>query len=180
MNKSVVAITISLLAVLAVAAFVLTAREPQQGKAAGVSPTAHFDQSAAIEDRIRALEAAVAEERNARQLLEDELQNLYAEIDQLNGEKDAARVRDEQLVAANRVDNSQIQETRQQRAERATQRQVTRLVNAGSLFLGFILWPVVAIWAHMKPVQGDAAKLAAIEERLASLEASTSDRESTS
>jgi C-terminal processing protease CtpA/Prc len=131
MNKSVVAITISLLAGLAVAAFVLTAGEPQPGMAAGVSPTAHFDQSAAIEDRIRALEAAVAEERNARQLLEDELQNLYTEIDQLNGEKDAARVRDEQLVAANRADNSQIQETQQQRAERASQRQVTRLVNAG-------------------------------------------------
>ena len=108
MNKGVVAITISLVAGLAVAAYVLTAGAPQPGIAAGESPATYFDQSAAIEDRIRALEAAVAEERNARQLLEDELQNLYAEIDQLNGERDADRARDEQLLAANRADNSRV------------------------------------------------------------------------
>jgi hypothetical protein len=48
-----------------------------------------------------------------------------------------------------------------------------------TLFLGFVLWPLVAIWAHMKPVPGDlrtpgdisGKKLAALEERLARLEA---------
>lgn len=58
-----------------------------------------------------------------------------------------------------------------------------------TLFLGFVLWPLVAIWAHMKPVPGDARtsgddpgkKLAALEERLARLEADkrAGDREGT-
>jgi uncharacterized membrane protein len=47
-----------------------------------------------------------------------------------------------------------------------------------TLFLGFILWPLVAIWAHMKPMPANAGssderlgeKLAALEARLARLE----------
>lgn len=48
-----------------------------------------------------------------------------------------------------------------------------------TLFLGFVLWPVVAIWAYTKPV-GDSAKLAEIEKRLAALEAGTADAVATS
>jgi hypothetical protein len=48
-----------------------------------------------------------------------------------------------------------------------------------TLFLGFVLWPLVVIWAYMKPVQGGVGapgdehekKLAALEARLAHLEA---------
>jgi len=47
-----------------------------------------------------------------------------------------------------------------------------------TLFLGFVLWPLVVIWAHMKPVQGGAGasgdglerKFTALESRLAQLE----------
>ena len=47
-----------------------------------------------------------------------------------------------------------------------------------TLLLGFVLWPLVVIWAYMKPVQGGAVapgdglekKLAALQERLAQLE----------
>ena len=48
-----------------------------------------------------------------------------------------------------------------------------------TLFLGFVLWPVVAIWAYTKP-QGKRARLADLEERLAALEASATDEEGTS
>lgn len=59
-----------------------------------------------------------------------------------------------------------------------------------TLFLGFVLWPLVVIWAHMKPVvrgggrapgDGLEKKLAALQERLAQLEttARASDREGT-
>ena len=58
-----------------------------------------------------------------------------------------------------------------------------------TLFLGFVLWPLVAIWAYMKPVQGGVGalgdgiekKLAALEARLAQLEATAraSDGQST-
>lgn len=47
-----------------------------------------------------------------------------------------------------------------------------------TLCLGFVLWPAVAIWAYMKPVQDAAAsgegldkKVDALSERLARLEA---------
>lgn len=59
------------------------ANKPHPAAVNDVDPGHYFDQSAAIEDRILALEHAVAEERNARQLLEEELQALYAEIDAL-------------------------------------------------------------------------------------------------
>ena len=71
MNKNVLAITLGLLAAFAALAIVLFAREPQP---LATGPADYFDQSAATEDRIRALEAAVAQERDARLLLEEELQ----------------------------------------------------------------------------------------------------------
>jgi len=48
-----------------------------------------------------------------------------------------------------------------------------------TLFLGFVLWPVVAIWAYTKPI-GDGAKLAELEKRLAALEEGTTDEGATS
>ncbi len=68
---------------LAAAAYMLNAPQPEPVSGSSVDPADYFDQSAATEERIRALEAAVAEERNARQLLEEELQILYAEIERL-------------------------------------------------------------------------------------------------
>jgi len=53
-----------------------------------------------------------------------------------------------------------------------------------TLFLGFVLWPLIAIWAYTKPAQDGAAlaaglnqKIDALAERLAQLEAAarTSD-----
>lgn len=49
--------------------------------ASGSGPADHFDQSAAIEDRIRALEVAVAEERNARRESELRMDALQAQFD---------------------------------------------------------------------------------------------------
>ena len=87
MNKNVLAIAFGLLAALAALAIVLFAREPQ-APVTTVEPMDYFDQSAATEDRIRALEAAVAEERDARLLLEDELLALYGELDQIRSGSD--------------------------------------------------------------------------------------------
>jgi hypothetical protein len=41
-----------------------------------------------------------------------------------------------------------------------------------TLLLGFVLWPLVVIWAYMKPARGDVSedRLAALEQRLARLE----------
>ncbi len=83
MKKSVVAIVISLVAVSAIAAYTMTAVRVEPPAVTVAGPSDYFDSSAATEERIRALEAAVSEERNARQLLEEDLQLLYFEIEQL-------------------------------------------------------------------------------------------------
>lgn len=74
---------IGLLAGVAVLASVLLLRLPEPERAPLADPAQHFDQTAGTEARIRALEAAVAQERNARMLLEEELQALYAALDEL-------------------------------------------------------------------------------------------------
>jgi len=110
MNKSVIAVGILLLTGMAFATYMFSARQSKPVAASSVDPSAYFDQSAAIDDRIRALEAAVAEERNARQFLEDELQILYAEIEKLSDERSAQEERDEQQVADRREVQERIDE----------------------------------------------------------------------
>lgn len=83
MNKNYLAIAIGVLAGGVALAIVLLAREPAPVSTPAADPALHFDQSAGTEARIRALEVAVAEERNARMLLEEELQVLYAALDDL-------------------------------------------------------------------------------------------------
>jgi C-terminal processing protease CtpA/Prc len=131
MNKGVVAIAIGLLASLAAAAIVLTVRKPAPADVFTGSASEYFDQSAAIDDRIRALEAAVAEERNARQLLEDELQILYAEIGRVSEQQDASTARDEQQVADARELEQQQREILQQRSARIRESRLDRLVESG-------------------------------------------------
>ena len=83
MQKVSIAVGISLVAGFAAAAIVLRATDSGSTTQQSVVPTSHFDATAATEERIRALEAAVSEERQARQLLEDELFVLFAEIERL-------------------------------------------------------------------------------------------------
>ena len=128
MNKSVMAIVISLLVGFAAAAMVLAPREPEQAETPSVDPDDYFDKSAATGDRIAALEAAVAEERNARQLLEEELQILYMEIEQLRDQRQST---EEQRVAAERENRERVQSFRQQRFGTSGDALVSRLVEAG-------------------------------------------------
>ena len=127
MNKIAIAVAVSLLAGLAVGAYLKGSPQPATTVAASVDPDNYFDQSAATETRIRALETAVAEERNARQLLEDELQILYAEIGQLSEERDERKANDEQFQESQR----QMEVLREQRADRTDEGRLTRLINAG-------------------------------------------------
>ena len=91
MKKVSIAVGISLVAGFAAAAIVLRATDSGQAIQQFGTPAAHFDETAATEERIRALEAAMSEERQARQLIEDELFVLFAEIERLeagNGNRD--------------------------------------------------------------------------------------------
>ncbi len=128
MNKIVIAVAISLVAGLAVGAFFINAPQPVTPVVSSVDPADYFDQTAATETRIRALEVAVAEERNARQLLEDELQILYAEIERLNS---ARAETDEERVAEVRENQERLEEFRRRRADVTDEGRTTRLINAG-------------------------------------------------
>lgn len=75
----VASVILGLLAVLGVAAGAYMARQAPLA-AASYEP---FDPSTGVDERLRALEAAITVEQDARRLLEDELQTLYAEIERL-------------------------------------------------------------------------------------------------
>ena len=83
MKKVSIAVGISLVAGFAAAAIALRATDSGSTTQQSVVPASHFDETAATDERIRALEAAVSEERQARQLLEDELFVLFAEVERL-------------------------------------------------------------------------------------------------
>jgi hypothetical protein len=65
------------------AAYALRASQPAADQAPAATPAAGFDASTALHDRVLALEAAVSAEREARQLLEEELQALHVQLERL-------------------------------------------------------------------------------------------------
>jgi len=111
-NKVVIAAVISLSAGLAVGALMMGTPQSEPTVAPRVDGGGYFDQSAATDERIRALEAAVAEERNARQLLEEELQALYAEIEGLVDQREE----DQELLVAPGQDARAVARQRSARA----------------------------------------------------------------
>lgn len=84
MNRVIIAIVISLLAGFSLAAW-------YQSSAPGVGESAvgDFDASADVLDRLLALETALVAEREARQLLEDELLALYEALDGLEDDDES-------------------------------------------------------------------------------------------
>lgn len=104
MEKPSLIVVLSLFAAGAAAAVVLNnVVSAPDAVTSSRSLSQSLSSSAAIDDRLIALEAAVEEERQARQYLEDELLVLYAEIEQLQsggsadnrdlGQSDASAVR---------------------------------------------------------------------------------------
>lgn len=81
MPKLVIAIIASLVTGFAVAALVVGGSEPAEPLVD--AQHIEFDDNAGVEERLRALESAVSTERQARQLLEDELLVLYEALDAL-------------------------------------------------------------------------------------------------
>ncbi len=129
MNSRIVVIALSLVAVVAAAAVVISVREPLPNESATAIPSSYFDQSAATEDRVFALEAAVAQERNARLLLEEELQALYYELDELRSGPDEAT---EERDAAAELQREAMRERADRfRAGDTTQGRADMLIKAG-------------------------------------------------
>lgn len=114
MKKTTVAFGALLLGGLVLAAVVLNKPEPSVDVGAMPDPAVYFDANAAMEERIRALEIAVGEERNARQLLEEELSFILDELDTISAE---GRQTADERVADSRGGRNEVQnrETFQER-----------------------------------------------------------------
>ena len=127
MNKNFLASVAGLLAAGAAVAVVLLARQPETPAPDGAA--VYFDPSAAAEDRIRALEAAVAEERNARMLLEEELQALYDAVEALGEDRHLQPA--EQPASAVSGPREQFSALREQRRADQMEQRLSRLIDAG-------------------------------------------------
>lgn len=126
MSKHVLVVAAVLVAGLVGAASLFVGREPDP--ATGADADQYFDQSAALVERVRALEAAVAEERDARRLLEEELQILYAQIEGLGDRREEP---DEQRPVDTVAMSGRFEEFRQRREDRGSQGGSAPLVEAG-------------------------------------------------
>ena len=98
MQKVSSLIVLCLIAGAAAAALVIYNIPSRSNAAAGDEVASHFDDSVAIEERVAALENAVSEERRARQLLEEEVLVVYAEIERLESERNRDSDGDERSI----------------------------------------------------------------------------------
>ena len=129
MKITAIALGITLVAGLGIAAYRMNAPHPTT--AAVFDSAGYFDASAATDDRIRALETAVAQERNARQLLEEELRMLFAEIEELSNERETEEENDARRVAAAQENRSSFGAARSVRSDRSPEGRRTALISAG-------------------------------------------------
>jgi TolA-binding protein len=118
MQKTILIMGISLAAGFAAAAIVL--------RPAVTTPTDRPVESAPVDQRIRALESAVNEERLARQMLEEQLLLLFDEIDRLAAGRDQGAEN-----RAARAEAATEERAFQFRGESAPQRVADNLLEAG-------------------------------------------------
>jgi len=132
MRKISSAIVLSLAAVAGATALVLSNSKPDAEQSADNGTSSHFDDSAATEQRILALEAAVSEEREARQLLEEELLVLFAQIERLEEDRTDAETAEEQVREARaNADSESPVRSQQSREERQASGRRDALIKAG-------------------------------------------------
>jgi TolA-binding protein len=119
MNKTLLTIALSLVAGMAMGALAVSANQAETDTAA----SAYFDSSATAGERIEVLERIVAEERDARLVLEEQMQGLYSDLERL----DSPELREllEQLSL-----NQQQEEMRRADQQRARQSEVNRRSSA--------------------------------------------------
>lgn len=127
MKKLPVITVVALAAGIAVAAVIAA---NLASRPAVIPAPVDFDQRAAADDRIRALELAVQAERKARQLLEDELLILFDEIDALRSE--SSQVERTATPPADLPESRVAESMRQRRGDRLSEAARTEaLIEAG-------------------------------------------------
>lgn len=118
MNKTVLVVILSLVAGFAAGAWSMSATQPGDGQAA--DPVDYFDAEAPAAERLAALERIVSEEREARLVLEEQLQGLLAELESIDTPELQELLR---MAAENR---DQMEEARTQRVDRTNPRRAMR------------------------------------------------------
>lgn len=84
MSRIIAAVIVSLVAGFAVGAWMTGDEASETGRPAEQPAAEYFDAAAPLEERLRRLEQVITEERDARLILEDQLQNLIAEIERID------------------------------------------------------------------------------------------------
>ncbi len=118
MNKTALFVILSIVAGFAAGAWSTLASQPGSGPTA--DPADYFDADAPAADRLAALERIVAEERDARLVLEEQLQALLADFDRIDTSDLQELLR---MAAENRA---QMEEARTQRGDRRESRRAMR------------------------------------------------------
>ena len=126
MSKLMIAIVVSLLAGFAIAAYYVDAPESIRPASISVESNTDFD------ERLLALEYAINVERQARQLLEEEIFSLYVELESLDVVRqaiDPQRLENLRIEAGNDVGEARIR----QRSDRSSEseRRLASLTDAG-------------------------------------------------
>ena len=133
MNKPLLAIVLSLAAGGALGAIAMNAT---QSRTEDASPeTVYFNTAAPAAERIAALERIVAEERDARLVLEDQMHGLYADLERLDSPElrqllEQFNTGREQQRSADRP-RSQTSSSRSRRMRDYKQMRTDQLVNGG-------------------------------------------------
>ena len=133
MSKIAIAIVLSLIAGIAVGVWVID-ESPQEGAGNDAPLSIGADESASLHERLRTLERVVAEERAAREVLEEQLLMIFEQIDEPRPE--TAPPRDAEAVAATTtsaalVENRGRQRDRVAMMRRFHERRVAGLVESG-------------------------------------------------
>ena len=113
MSRIVVAVVISLVAGFALGAWVWGDDENSVNSPSAALAGEYIDQSASLDERLLSLEQVIAEEREARLILEDQLQVLMAEFERFGAAGQQASV-----SRAAPVEESRPERTRERRSER--------------------------------------------------------------
>lgn len=128
MNKLIIAVLVSLTVGFAAASWIVSDTGPKPVRAGAAPAVASFDSDASVQERIQALERAVSDERQARQLLQEEVLVLTEELERLSGpvspDVEIEAVEDQREVARDSRAESR-------RRRNSTEGRIERLIEAG-------------------------------------------------
>ncbi len=134
MGKILPAIALSLVVGFAVASWIFTADSEPEAVSSAIEAASSFDTGLPVEERIAALERAVSDERFARQLLQEEVFYLTAELEQITRTNDVELAEEISAQEAAAESGESRRSRREERRYRnSLEGRIERLIEAGFL-----------------------------------------------